>query len=99
MPLVRTTIALAFRGALAIAVILPQSAADATGHDAPIAGLNGIAWFSDEDIAPCPEPLQQRIAARRMRQSFPDPGRCLLVAEANALSFASARLVPYRLAR
>ena len=34
-----------------------------------------------EDIAPCPEPLQQRIAARRVRQGFPDPGRCLLVAE------------------
>jgi len=34
-----------------------------------------------EDIAPCPEPLQQRIAARRIRQGFPDPGRCLLVAE------------------
>ena len=28
-----------------------------------------------------PEPLQQRIAALRIKQGFPDPGRCLLVAE------------------
>jgi len=34
-----------------------------------------------EDVAACPEPLQQRIAARRIKQGFPDPGRCLLVAE------------------
>jgi len=34
-----------------------------------------------EDIAPCPEPLQQRIAARRVRQGLADPGRCLLVVE------------------
>ena len=34
-----------------------------------------------EDIAACPEPLQQRIAARRMKQGFPDPGRCVLVCE------------------
>lgn len=99
MPLVRTTVAQIFCGALAIAVILPQSAADADGYDAPIAGLSGIAWLGDEKIAPCPEPLQQRIAARRIRQNFPDPGRCLLMAGVNALSFASAGLVLYRLAR
>lgn len=34
-----------------------------------------------EDVAVCPEPLQERIAARRIRQGFPDPGRCLLVCE------------------
>lgn len=34
-----------------------------------------------EDIAACPEPLQQRIAARRTKQGFPDPGRCVLVCE------------------
>lgn len=34
-----------------------------------------------EDIAPCPEPLQKRIAERRIRQGFSDPGQCLLVAE------------------
>ena len=34
-----------------------------------------------EDVAACPEPLQQRIAARRMKQGFPDPGRCVLVCE------------------
>jgi hypothetical protein len=34
-----------------------------------------------EDVAACPEPLQQRIAALRIKQGFPDPGRCLLVAE------------------
>lgn len=99
MPLVRTTVAQAFCGALAIAVILPQSAADATGYDAPITGLSGIAWLGDEDIAPCPEPLEQWITARGMRQGFPEPGRCLLVAGVNAVSFASAGLVLYRFAR
>jgi len=34
-----------------------------------------------EDVVACPEPLQQRIAARRMKQGFPDPGRCVLVCE------------------
>jgi hypothetical protein len=34
-----------------------------------------------EDIVACPEPLQRRIAARRMEQGFPDPGRCALVCE------------------
>ena len=34
-----------------------------------------------EDVAACPEPLQQRIKARRMEQGFPDPGRCVLVCE------------------
>lgn len=34
-----------------------------------------------EDVAACPEPLQQRIAARRMKQGFRDPGRCVLVCE------------------
>ena len=34
-----------------------------------------------EDVAACPEPLQQSIAARRMKQGFPDPGRCVLVCE------------------
>lgn len=34
-----------------------------------------------EDIAACPEPLQQRIKARRMEKGFSDPGRCLLVCE------------------
>ena len=51
-----------------------------------------------EDIAPCPEPLQQRIAARRVRQGFPDPGRCLLVAEEDtpairAISLADGSLL------
>jgi len=34
-----------------------------------------------EDIAACPEPLQKRIAAHRIKQGFPDPGRCVLVCE------------------
>ena len=34
-----------------------------------------------EDIAVCPEPLQQWIAFRRTKQGFEDPGRCLLVCE------------------
>jgi len=34
-----------------------------------------------EDVAACPEPLQQRIAALRMKQGFPDPGRCVFVCE------------------
>ena len=51
-----------------------------------------------EDLAPCPEPLQQRIAARRVRQGFPDPGRCLLVAEEDtpairAISLADGSLL------
>jgi hypothetical protein len=51
-----------------------------------------------EDIAPCPEPLQQRIAARRIRQGFPDPGRCLLVVEEDtpairAISIADGSLL------
>jgi hypothetical protein len=51
-----------------------------------------------EDIAPCPEPLQQRIAARRVRQGFPDPGRCLLVVEEDtpairAISLADGSLL------
>jgi hypothetical protein len=51
-----------------------------------------------EDIAPCPEPLQQRIAARRVRQGLADPGRCLLVAEEDtpairAISLADGSLL------
>jgi hypothetical protein len=51
-----------------------------------------------EDLAPCPEPLQQRIAAHRVRQGFPDPGRCLLVAEEDtpairAISLADGSLL------
>jgi hypothetical protein len=34
-----------------------------------------------EDIAVCPEPLRQRIAARRLNQGFPDPGPVLLLCE------------------
>ena len=34
-----------------------------------------------EDVAACPEPLQRRLAARRMEQGFPDPGRCVLTCE------------------
>jgi hypothetical protein len=51
-----------------------------------------------EDIAPCPEPLQKRIASRRIRQGFPDPGQCLLVAEEDtpairAISLADGSLL------
>jgi hypothetical protein len=51
-----------------------------------------------EDIAPCPEPLQTRIIARRIRQGFPDPGQCLLVAEEDtpairAISLADGSLL------
>jgi len=34
-----------------------------------------------EDVAVCPQPLQERIVARQLRNGLPDPGRCLLVAE------------------
>jgi hypothetical protein len=34
-----------------------------------------------EDLAPCPEPLAARIAARRRERGEPPPGRCLLVCE------------------
>lgn len=34
-----------------------------------------------EDVAVCPEPLRERIAARQVRRGLADPGQCLLVAE------------------
>lgn len=45
-----------------------------------------------EDIAVCPEPLQQRIAARRVKQGFPDPGRCILVCEEDTPAIRAASL-------
>ena len=45
-----------------------------------------------EDVAACPEPLQQRIAARRMKQGFPDPGRCVLVCEEDTPAIRAASL-------
>jgi hypothetical protein len=45
-----------------------------------------------EDVAGCPEPLQQRIAARRMEQGFPDPGRCVLVCEEDTPAIRVASL-------
>lgn len=38
-------------------------------------------WHDYEDVAVCPEPFQKRLAARRIKQGFSDPGRCLLVCE------------------
>lgn len=34
-----------------------------------------------EDVAACPLGFQQAMSVRRVAQGFPDPGRCLLVAE------------------
>ncbi|MFM8733703.1 MAG: esterase-like activity of phytase family protein [Pirellulales bacterium] len=34
-----------------------------------------------EDLAPCPAPLQKRIAARQQRRGKPEPTQCLLVCE------------------
>lgn len=45
-----------------------------------------------EDIAVCPEPLQQRITARRVKQGFPDPGRCILVCEEDTPAIRAASL-------
>jgi len=45
-----------------------------------------------EDVAVCPDPLQERIAARRIRQGFPDPGRCLLVCEEDTPAIRVFRL-------
>jgi len=57
-------------------------AADGTPQEAADLKVLTLAEHHDyEDIAPCPEPLRKRIAARRTKQGFPDPGRCLLVCE------------------
>ena len=46
-----------------------------------------------EDVAACPEPLQNRIAALRMEQGFPDPGRCLLLCEEDTPAIRAISLV------
>ena len=57
-------------------------AADGTPEEAADLKVLTLAEHHDyEDIAPCPEPLRKRIAARRLRQGQSDPGRCLLVCE------------------
>jgi hypothetical protein len=57
-------------------------AADGTPEEAADLKVLTLAEHHDyEDIAPCPEPLRERIATRRIRQGQSDPGRCLLVCE------------------
>jgi hypothetical protein len=51
-----------------------------------------------EDVAACPMGFQQAMSARRVNQGFPDPGRCLLVAEEDtpairAISLADGSLL------
>ena len=46
-----------------------------------------------EDVAACPEPLQNRMAALRMEQGFPDPGRCLLLCEEDTPAIRAISLV------
>jgi hypothetical protein len=63
-------------------ILFSLKLADGTPEEATDVEVVTISEPHDyEDVAACPEPLQQRIAARRMKQGFPDPGRCVLVCE------------------
>ncbi|MGI9177314.1 MAG: esterase-like activity of phytase family protein, partial [Pirellulales bacterium] len=74
-------------------------ARDGTPEEASNLEIVTLAEHHDyEDVAICPESLQQRIAARRIKQGFPDPGPCLLVCEENtpairAISIADGSLL------
>ncbi len=46
-----------------------------------------------EDIAPCPEALEKRIAGKRIRQGFVDPGRCALVCEEDTPAIRAISLI------
>jgi len=72
---------------------LPISADGAPGepHDFDVVTL--AERHDYEDIAVCPPPLQERIAARQLRRGLPDPGRCLLVAEEDTPAIRAMSLV------